>query len=203
MPYGLKRIVEPEETPVSVEEQKAQSRISLDVEDDYLAARIAAAATYFEDMTGRQLVQAVWKLTLDCFPDVIRPPRSPLLTSYTDSDDEEHSIVIQYVDTDGELQTLAADQYEVDDQCEPGRIVPAYGTSWPATRDTINAVRVTFPAGYGEAADVPEGIKGYILALVGHWYKTRELEVTTIGGNVYVPQSFQDLLQQYTVMTYG
>lgn len=70
----------------------------------------------------------------------------------------------------------------MDDKSEPGWIVPAYGYSWPSTRDDVNAVIVTYVAGYGaNAAAVPLPIKQWILLALGTMFDNREIEVTGAG----------------------
>ena len=81
---------------------------------------------------------------------------------------------LEYIDTAGETQTLDSANYDVDTDAEPARIKPAYGLSWPSTRDVIQAVILTYKAGYASADDVPEDIKHAIKLLVGHWYVHRE-----------------------------
>jgi hypothetical protein len=46
--------------------------------------------------------------------------------------------------------------------------------SWPTTRDQINAVIVTFVAGYGAASAVPQYAKTAVKHLIGLWYLHRE-----------------------------
>ena len=71
---------------------------------------------------------------------------------------------LKYVDTSGTLQTLVQDtDYQVDADSEPGRLLPFPGKYWPPTRRQANAVQVTFVAGYGLAAAVPDTIVCAIL----------------------------------------
>jgi uncharacterized phiE125 gp8 family phage protein len=60
---------------------------------------------------------------------------------------------------------------------EPGRIVLAYGKSWPSTYDEIQAVQIRFVCGYATAADVPAEIKLAILLKVAQLYEHRGDEV--------------------------
>lgn len=69
---------------------------------------------------------------------------------------------ITYVDSNGDTQTLAADQYLVDAVSQPARIRPAYGVMWPSVRDQTNSISVRFVAGYGAASAVPDCIKTWI-----------------------------------------
>lgn len=85
---------------------------------------------------------------------MIRLPRPPIQSVDT----------VKYIDTDGVEQTLAGGKYDVD--TEGARIIPSHNNDWPKTRDTVNAVTVTYDAGYGDADDVPEAIKQGVLIQV-------------------------------------
>jgi len=142
-------------------------RVTEESDYTYLAALNDRAVRWVERRTQRQLLTATWKLSLDAFPAEIQLRKLPVASVTS----------VQYVDLDGDTQTLSASYYQTDykSQDRPGRIMPAYGYSWPNTRSSIyNAVTVTFTAGYGTASDVPETIKHAIMMLVGHWYDHRE-----------------------------
>lgn len=142
-------------------------RVSDESEYTYLAALVDRAVRWVERRTQRQLLTATWKLYLDAFPTEIQLRKLPVASVTS----------IQYVDLDGDTQTLSSSSYQTDYASEdrPGRIMPAYGYSWPNTRSSIyNAVTVTFTAGYGAASAVPETIKQAIMMLAGHWYDHRE-----------------------------
>lgn len=83
-------------------------------------------------------------------------------------------VSITYLDAAGTTQTLSPDRYIVDSVSEPARIFPATGFTWPATKDQVNAVKVQFVAGYGNAEAVPNNIKLWMLLRIGHAYENRE-----------------------------
>src|SRR5690606_26519144 len=100
------------------------------------------------------------ELVLDAFPrTVINVPLPPLQT--VDS--------IAYIDPDGQTQTLDPQTYDVD--AVGGRVAPAYGEAFPATRAVQNAVTVRFTAGY---TSVPEPIRAAMLLIIGDLYANRE-----------------------------
>src|SRR5690606_26498646 len=170
--WSLKQTTAPTAEPLTREEGKPHCRIDADLtdEDALLDIYIAAARDRAEQRTGRQLMPATWKLYLDCFPSwIIRLPRPPLVSVTS----------ITYVDTSGVTQTLSSSLYEVDTASEPGRIVPAYGQSWPATRGEMNDVIVTYEAGYGETVAaargaMPANLKLGMLHYVAQWFRQRE-----------------------------
>ncbi len=124
--------------PISLSAAKEHLRVTTSDEDALLTALIGAATGHVETWCRRALVKQTRKLVLDCFPPVIEPQRSPLRSVSS----------IQYLDTAGNLQTLDAARYRVDAYSAPGRIVPAYGDSWPSTYMAPNAVIVTYVAGH-------------------------------------------------------
>jgi uncharacterized phiE125 gp8 family phage protein len=81
---------------------------------------------------------------------------------------------VTYSDAANAAQTLSASVYHVIDDVMGGAIALASGQSWPPTYERPDAVRVTFVAGYGAAADVPETLKAAIKLMVGDMYRNRE-----------------------------
>ena len=74
------------------------------------------------------------------------------------------------------LTTLAATEYTVDIDSDPGRIVLNYNHSWPTdTLDPTNPIRVEYVCGYGDDPnDVPVTIRQAIKLIIGHWHSNRE-----------------------------
>ena len=68
---------------------------------------------------------------------------------------------------------MSSTAYIVDTASEPGRIAEGYQSSWPSTRPVIDAVTVTFVAGYGTAATVPKRIKQAIMMLATDLYENK------------------------------
>ena len=175
--------------PLTVQEATDFARISESSEDDLVEGLIRSARSHVETLCGRALITQTWDLYLDEFPCGIEVPRPPL----------QQVTFIKYIDSEGALQTLASSEYTVDNKSEPGRIVPAYGKSWPGTRYEPNAVQVRFVAGYGtQAIDIdakaPE-LRQAIGVLVGTMYEQRE--VSDEVSKVDVPEAFYQLVNQH------
>ena len=184
---GLVRTVAPTLEPVSLPEALKQLRIEDEDGADELGsiqALVQAATEYAEEYTGRQFVTATYQLSLRRFADEIRLPRPPL-QSVTE---------IQYVDQDGQVQTLDASTYDVDTTTSPGRILRAYGYSWPSVRSQEGAITITYVAGYGAPDAVPQVVRQAIKILCEHWYGFREAVVTGFVPRS-VPHSFESLLR--------
>lgn len=191
MGFGLTLSTPPTIDPVGLAELREALRLDSGRDRD-LKRLIQAARQYAEIYLGRQLCTATWLLKLDAFPandGAIRPPRPPLASVTS----------IGYTDSDGDAQTLDAEKYTVDTDTEPGRIVPAFNETWPSTRAAPNAVTVTYVAGYGSAADVPQTIRQGIIALVGHWNEYPE-PVIVGGAPAKLPLHVEALLNSERII---
>jgi uncharacterized phiE125 gp8 family phage protein len=183
--YGLTQLVGPVAEPVTTADMLGQSRlISTDTDSVQLAFLITAAREYVETCTRRQLMTAQYLLTLDQFPgrqvDDYRPPtwRYGILRMPLPPLQSVQSI--QYIDPSQQtypftLTTLVASSYQLSLNTEPGRVAPAPYQVWPATNPlAMEAVQVTFTAGYTSAGAVPARVKMAIRLLTAHLYEHRE-----------------------------
>lgn len=139
-----------------------------DAEDTLIEGLITAARQMCESITNRAFVTQTWTLYLEDWPedDWLKLPKGNLQSVES----------VKYTDSAGTVQTLVEDtDYLVDTYSEPGRIVLAYGESWPTeSLYPANPIAIEFTCGYGDADDVPKAIKQALLLLVGHWYEHRE-----------------------------
>lgn len=152
---------------------------------------------------GRALVSQTWTVEYRAFP--ARP--DPVLGSYAlwlPLPPLQSVSSVAYTDTDGSAQTLASSKYDVVKRGDrPGYLVPAYGESWPSTRDEPSAVRVTFVAGYGEsAADVPDSITTAALLLAAELYEHRSARDAQ-QARMYSNPTVEALLAPYRVFGWG
>ena len=163
---SVKVITGPAVEPISVAEAKAHCRVDHADEDAWFAMAIASARLAAEHELGRKLIEQTCEVVYDAFPPYsleLPVPRVLAITS------------VKYIDTLGTLQTLAPEAYVLDADTMPGWALPASGYAWPDTKDTANAVRVRFTAGYGAAAsDVPAAVRQWMLMHVGTAHKMRE-----------------------------
>jgi hypothetical protein len=186
-------------------------------DDDLITGFIQAAREEGEIRTGRALSQRTFAQVLDSFPyftDTIQsqlayppsyyslPRYSTTLWNYSQMIKLDFSPLISiqsfnYIDTNGDLQSLAEDvDYIVDRQTEDARIFPIPGQYWPPCLYTPNAVQINFTAGYDPnpaavdtyvvnvsppeeqptstiVSGVPQMIILAILNLVAYWYNNR------------------------------
>lgn len=184
---ALTLITPPTVEPISLEEARMQCRITAGdtTEDAVLGVYIQAARETAEHELGRALLQQTWELTLDAFPageiSLVRG-RALAITS------------VKYLDPAGALQTLDSSAYTLDAATLPGWVLPAVGTSWPATASVVNAVRIRYTAGYGTAAaSVPAAVRQWLLVTVAAMYDQREA-LDASGRVAVLPGRFVDRL---------
>lgn len=183
---ALKLVTAPAIEPVTLTEAKAQLRVDWTDEDTQISSYILAAREYCEGFQNRALITQTWELWIDAWPckDRFNVPL-PLLQSVTS---------IKYYGTDDTEYTLATTEYFVDPVSQPGRIVLAYGKSWPSTTlRPANGVVVKFVAGYGLAVAVPQKVKQAMLLLVTLMYQKR---LPIVEGKIVgeVPYAVSSLL---------
>lgn len=198
---SLSLITPPAVEPVSLSEAKLHLRVDSDDDDDLIASLIAAARQAAETLTGRQLITARWQLVTDGFPGgassvpevcgVIQLHKCPV-----------HSIeAIYYLDMSGVWQTMPQADYTADLSREPARIGLVFGKTWPSVQSQIASVKVIFDAGYGQAIDVPEGIKNWIKLRLGSLYAHREEMAIMTKGRIDALPFVDRLLDPYRVAT--
>ncbi|MBL4802636.1 MAG: phage head-tail connector protein [Emcibacter sp.] len=184
----MTQLAAPTSLPVTLQQVKAWLRLDDNESDAEILSLMFAATTRAEEITRRPFINRQYVDKLDCFPSIICP--SEVFLRSVDS--------IEYVDSDGADQTLVPDQYLVDlgGKFKQGRIVPAYGLSWPSTRRQLSAVAITYTAGYGPDWNaVPEHVRIAICYLVGHYFHNREIVGT--GGDI--PETAMALLSSEKV----
>lgn len=163
---ALKLISAPGQLAVTLDEAKAQCRVTDSNSDALITRLIRGAVARAEHETGRALVDQEWELVLDAFPEAEIELAKPPVLSITS---------VKYLDLNGAEQTLTAPNYSLDADTLPGWLFPAVGTSWPSTQDVANAVRVRFRCGYGgDSTAVPEAIRDWILVQVSTLFDNRD-----------------------------
>lgn len=180
----LTQLSPPAAEPLTLADAKLHLRVDADITEDdgLIAALIVTARQQAEHRTGRALVTQQWRLGLDRFADDSLELPLPKLQSVQS---------VTYLDADGVRQTLAGAEYDVVTDELVGRLLPAFGKTWPDCRIRTGSVQVSYTCGYGAASDVPQSIKAWMLLAIGAWYENRE--ALTSGKPVAeLPRSFWD-----------
>jgi uncharacterized phiE125 gp8 family phage protein len=166
---SLKRTTAPAVEPVTLAEAKNHCRVDTNADDALIQSYITTAREWVEDYIDRALVTQQLVMRLDAFPLEIELPRPPMIASGTAT-----AVTITYVTGEaGGTATLSASEYRVDRDATPGVIRTLYGGSWPSHLLDQNSVTVSWWAGYGDAASVPQRVKSAILMCVHELYEKR------------------------------
>lgn len=204
---SLSRIVAPAAPPVSDLLLWSHLNVALSgspeapTNETLISAYREAAVAHLDGASGilgRALISQTWELRLYDFPICPDPIHGDYRVSIPLPPLQSVSS-ITYIDTDGVTQTLATGKYTtVAGGSQKAAVVPAYGESWPSTRDMPDAVTITFVAGYGDTeSDVPASIKSAILLMVGDLYDHRESQ--SVGYEVHENPAVNALLAPYEV----
>lgn len=178
--------------PLTLAEAKAHLReTQTETHNDLLiTALIKVAREAAEARLQRTLLTTTWQRTLDRFPACgghveLHMPRVISVTQ------------VKYVAPDGATPTLDPAAYELEPTAEPGLLLPAHGTSWPATRVRPGAVQIQYTAGYGATADkIPAPIVQWIKLALTDLYENRARSAERPA----LPQEFADgLLDTYKI----
>jgi uncharacterized phiE125 gp8 family phage protein len=157
---SLRLITGPTTYPVTLAEAKMQCRVDGTDENDLINTYISAATSHVESVTGRAIISQTWELVLDDFSDAILIPKGPVQSITS----------VKYFDTAEAEQTLAADQYTLDNVSDPAWLVRPEGVTYPEVADGVNNVIIRFVAGYSA---LPPEMKAAIMLLIAHFYDNR------------------------------
>lgn len=177
-------VVTPPAPLITLDEAKAQLRVTTDNEDQLIDGYVMAASAYIDGPFGI-LKRAVGLQTLEVrshvFSAIDRLPSGPVVSI-------DH---VKYVDALGAEQTFAADYYGLDGD----RLLLTHGNRWPSLRGDPGGVRVQYQAGF---AEVPMPIKQAAMLLVGQWFRNR---MAVNVGNIVneMPNGVKALLAPYKV----
>jgi hypothetical protein len=176
-------VTAPDQLAVSLALVRKHLRYLVTNEDDLITAWIGAATEFFQEQTGRQILNATWEWALDGVPAcrTLELPRPPL----------GGDVSIAYDDVDGNLQVFDTDQYVVapsfilpggspagdstiDPYCGRGTITLATGASWPTVNSQSGSFRIRRTCGYGDGHDVvPSLVQSILFLLVAHFHRNR------------------------------
>jgi hypothetical protein len=188
--FGLQLVSAPESEPVLLVEAKLHLRVDFTDDDDLILGLISAAREVVEGKLRRAVFQQTYELSLDQFPyptgTLTRSPAErenylfPSIYFVDYAIELPRSKVtsvesITFQDATAETVMLPEDQYAVDLNSEPARIVPANGGTWPYIDSySPGSITITFRTGEWDADTVPASVKQAMLLLIGHWYANRE-----------------------------
>jgi uncharacterized phiE125 gp8 family phage protein len=163
---------EPSTEPVTVDELRAHLRMSVKTHDSDLSDYITTARQVIEEAyLSKALIDQAVVEYFDTFADGMELRWAPV----------DSVTSVQYLDTDGDSQTLAATVYELGDVLGQGVVRLKYDQVFPSIRAHADVVWITYTAGYGAKADVPKAIRRAILLYAGSLH-TGVLPTSTIDS---------------------
>lgn len=179
--------------PVTLEQMKAHSRIEHFDDDDDVNKNIKVAREWVENFTHRALITQAFIYKIDRFPG------STTTVLQLSGGNTQSLTSIEYLDTDGALQTWASSNYIADLVSQPALVGLAFNKDWPSIREWDLPVTITYVAGYGNAsADVPYGLQKAIMMIASELYENREESVA--GATVVnVSWNAQRLAEAYRI----
>jgi uncharacterized phiE125 gp8 family phage protein len=169
--------------PITLSEAKDHLRIESTFTDDdaYIRSLIHMATLQAENITRRKLVTQTWKSFYDYWPKRWELPYGQLqsVTSIT------------YVGSDDVANTdfNEGDEFSVDTDSDPGRVVLKYGESYPGdSLATENPIYVEFVTGYGghtsQTITAASNATPIVVTIVGHGYTGGEdILIDSVVGN--------------------
>lgn len=178
----LTRTSAPATTPIDLDYCKAELRIGFSDDDTLIKNLIDAATAEVEARAGRALITQTLEMGFRCIgsDDELLLPRNPVQSlesiSYYDATNTDQSMDV------ADFMLVKDDDFAV--------VQPVPGTYWPSAYDRADAIRVTFVAGFGAAADVPANLKKATALLVDHWFHRNE----TKDQPNELPRSVEDLI---------
>lgn len=210
--WGLKLITPPIGEPISLTEMRLHLRLDDDgdsppahPDDPLITTLMVAAREYVENYLGRAVAPQTFEIAARSFQPCdyrlhgygafIELPMSPV----------SQIVSVTYTDGDGNVQTVAASDYTLDDFSDPALLWAKDGTSWPIPARGPNMARIRYIAGYdlpGDSPNVnplPSSIIAAIKLVVGNYYENREAAAQLARGETItdLPMGVAALLDPY------
>lgn len=171
---------------LTLEQVKTHLRIEIADDDDYITSLISVGYAYAENYINQNIIESEEVLTLDCFPDEIILPVSPVLSVTS----------IFYSDTESNSTELT--DYTLDLRKSKARIIPNEDEDFPESNGNIENIVITYRAGFASISAV---INHAVLLIIGALYEQREDSVVGIGVSISkIPLSSECLLNPYRVI---
>lgn len=219
---GLDILVDSDYEPVTLALAKSQCLIDTDVDDEYFESVVIPGAREFaEIITARSYKPRTFREYFDGFPGQHLPiPYNMVFDLPTHHQFKSiprrkfelmrspcaSVLQVQYLDQNGDEQTLDPSLYYVADHSEPASIYRASEhVEWPIPMRRVDSVWVDFKAGYqdpaaSDAADfevLPVICLQAMLLMISHWYENR---LPVVPGSVgELPFAVSDLLEKNRV----
>lgn len=176
--------------PVTTPEGKAHLNVFHDEDDTLIESKIKTATLFLEKQMQVTMGEKVYELYLDDIPDdeIIRLPYPPV----TSLDKIEYY-------PDGNTSSMSEFDLTktiLDDVSKPAEVHLSSDESWMTHEEIVNAIKVTFTAGYDSASDIPENWKDAVKLVLAHLYYNRGDE-----GHRAMMKTVHDLINNDSIFT--
>jgi uncharacterized phiE125 gp8 family phage protein len=159
-------ITPPAESPVTLDEVKAQATVDFADDDTLLTGLRDAAVAHmdgFRGVLGRAMVTQTWQVQ-----------RAAWLREICLPVPDVSAVAITYADAGGAEQTVAAENTAVLPVASGTLVHLSDDFSLPTLESGNPApIKVQFTCGFGASSDVPASLKLAVKALAATWYETR------------------------------
>lgn len=174
----LSRVSAPATGLVTLSLVKSALRIATSDEDAFLTHLINTVSSFLDgphSRTGRCYINQSWKLQV----------RDPEERIYLAGAPVTSVDLIQYRDTNGDLQTYSLSNVSIYQNHEAYYVEANVGQMWPTgLLDRPDAFQVTYTSGLGASeSSVPANVQQAALLLIGHYYENREAVTLTSSSN--------------------
>lgn len=193
---SLVRSVAPAVRPLTLAEAKNALNIhETDGERDVYVEHLIDTAVSFVDgknALGRAMITQTWQQWVGMSPGEVPVLMTPF----------QSLTGVHYYDDAGVLQQATLSNFEAVGTPDETVVRPKDGFAWPTTQRRPDAIRLTYTAGYGDAAsDVPPEVRQAMLMMIAHWHLQRE--TASEVDLTEVPYGARDLLGLQRASWYG
>lgn len=158
--WGLNLVAAPASEPITLTEAKQHCRVDISDDDTIIGTCITSARQFIENVLGRRLATQTWDLILDRFPWGVHDMRCPY-------GPWQSITYIRYIDLNGNVQTMATSDYNLDSTSFEPRIYLSWAKIYPVPRPIQNAVTIRHISG---CATVGENLKSAVKMRTKHLY---------------------------------
>lgn len=176
--------------PVSLSEAKDHLKVVEDDENSLIQSYLNAAVERCQNYRQSQIMSAEYELYARTFVPFINLQKHPVSAINS----------VKYYDTDGDLQTVSAVDYRLQNFRVPCRLEFDSGFDYPDLHDREHPVVVNFQAGYLGASAVPAVIKHAVFLELGTMHTIRQSEVLGIGlTSILMKEASMNILDAETL----
>lgn len=178
---------------VSLDEVKAQLKITGTDEDVFLTSLIKTASLFFESFTKQTLITKTYK-TYRTIWDIFQLRRCPL----------QSIVSIKYYDTDAVLQTLDSSDYYIVKDNFFGKICFDEDFELPSLRNRPQQIEIEFKSGFGDDdTSIPADIQQGLLEHIAYMYENRGDCINSNCSNIAIPNSTKLAYIKYKIQEVG